>query len=140
MRIHGFSPHGTRADELSGGYHWKSNNPRGRGEGVNLTQALFAPRAVALVGASGDAAKNTARPQRYLRKHGYAGKIFPINPARKEIFSEPCFARLRDVPDPVDHALIMVPDVEGAIGDCAARGIPVASIYADGFADAGPEG
>ena len=42
---------------------------------VTLAQALFAPRAVALVGASGDATKNTARPQRYLRKHGYAGRI-----------------------------------------------------------------
>ena len=38
---------------------------------MRLAQALFAPRAVALVGASGDARKNTARPQRYLRKHGY---------------------------------------------------------------------
>jgi acetate---CoA ligase (ADP-forming) len=95
---------------------------------------------VALVGASGDAAKNTARPQRYLRKHGYRGRIFPVNPSRKEIFSEPCFARVRDIPEPVDHALIMVEDVEAALEDCAARGVPVASIYSDGFADAGPQG
>jgi acyl-CoA synthetase (NDP forming) len=95
---------------------------------------------VALVGASGDAAKNTARPQRYLRKHGYTGKIFPVNPSRKEIFSEPCFATVREIPDPVDHALIMVQDVETALEDCAKRGVPVASIYSDGFADAGEKG
>ena len=105
-----------------------------------LARALFAPRAVALVGASGDAAKNTARPQRYLRKHGYTGKIFPVNPSRKEIFSEPCFATVREIPDPVDHALIMVQDVETALEDCARRGVPVASIYSDGFADAGEKG
>ncbi len=35
-----------------------------------LARALFEPRAVALVGASGDAGKNTARPQRFLRRHG----------------------------------------------------------------------
>src|SRR6185503_9539122 len=92
-----------------------------------LARALFAPRAVALVGASGDAAKNTARPQRYLRKHGYTGKIFPINPSRKD-----CFATVRDIPEPVDHALIMVQDVETALEDCAKRGVPVASIYSDG--------
>src|SRR5260221_531576 len=40
---------------------------------MRLAKALFAPRAVALIGASGDARKNTARPQRFLRKHGYAG-------------------------------------------------------------------
>jgi len=95
---------------------------------------------VALVGASGDAAKNTARPQRYLRKHGYKGKIFPVNPSRKEIFSEPCFPTLGDIPEPVDHALIMVQDVEAVLEDCAKRGVPVASIYSDGFADAGPQG
>ena len=95
---------------------------------------------MALVGASGDAAKNTARPQRYLRKHGYTGKIFPVNPSRKEIFSEPCFATVREIPDPVDHALIMVQDVETALEDCARRGVPVASIYSDGFADAGEKG
>jgi hypothetical protein len=39
---------------------------------LTLAQALFAPRAVALVGASGDASKNTARPQRFLRLHGYS--------------------------------------------------------------------
>jgi acyl-CoA synthetase (NDP forming) len=95
---------------------------------------------VALVGASGDAAKNTARPQRYLRKHGYKGKIFPVNPSRKEIFSEPCFPTVGDIPEPVDHAFIMVQDVEAALEDCAKRGVPLASIYSDGFADAGPQG
>ena len=102
---------------------------------ARLARALFAPRAVALVGASGDAAKNTARPERYLRKHGYAGKIFPVNPSRKD-----GFATVRDVPEPVDQALIMVQDVEAAIEDCAKRGVPVASIYSDGFADAGEKG
>jgi acyl-CoA synthetase (NDP forming) len=95
---------------------------------------------VALVGASGDSAKNTARPQRYLRKHGYTGRIFPVNPSRKEIFSEPCFPSVREIPEAIDHALIMVQDVEAALEDCAKRGVPVASIYSDGFADAGPQG
>jgi acyl-CoA synthetase (NDP forming) len=101
---------------------------------------LFAPRAVALVGASGDAAKNTARPQRYLRKHGYKGAIYPVNPSRQEIFAEKCFASVRDIPAEVDHAFIMIAEVEQALEDCAARGVPVASIYSDGFADAGPQG
>ena len=48
-------------------------------------RALLSPRAVALVGASGDAAKNTARPQRYLQSCGWQGRIVPINPGRSEI-------------------------------------------------------
>jgi acyl-CoA synthetase (NDP forming) len=103
-------------------------------------QALFAPRAVALVGASGDAAKNTARPQRFLKKHGYAGRVYPVNPGRSAIFDAPCFPRVSEIPGAVDHALIMIDDVEGALEDCGKRGVKVASIYANGFADAGPAG
>ena len=55
---------------------------------VTLAQALFAPRAVALVGASGDAAKNTARPLRFLRKHGYGGRIVAINAIRSQVLGE----------------------------------------------------
>jgi acyl-CoA synthetase (NDP forming) len=107
---------------------------------MTLAQALFAPRAVALIGASGDPAKNTARPQRYLRKHGYRGRIVPINPSRKEVFGEKAFPALAEVPGQIDHAFIMVEDVEGALEDCGRKGVPVASIYSNGFADAGPTG
>ena len=107
---------------------------------MTLGEALFRPRAVALIGASGDAAKNTARPQRYLRKHGYSGRIVPINPGRKEVLGETAYATLADAPVDVDHAFIMVEDVERALEDCGRKGVPVASIYSDGFADAGPAG
>ncbi len=106
---------------------------------MSLAQALFAPRAVALVGASGDAKKNTARPQRFLKKHGYAGEVFPVNPSRSEVLGLPCYRSLADTP-PVEHAFIMVEDVEAALEDCGRRKVPVASVYSDGFADAGAKG
>jgi acyl-CoA synthetase (NDP forming) len=110
------------------------------GDEVTLAQALFAPRCVALVGASGDARKNTARPQRYLRKHGYRGRIVPINATRGEVLGERAYPRVADAPGEVDHAFIMVEDVEAALEDCARKGVRVASIYSNGFADAGPDG
>ena len=107
---------------------------------MSLAQALFAPRSVALIGASGDEKKNTARPQRYLKKHGYAGKVFPINPTRKEIFGVKAYARVSDVAEPVEHAYILIEDVEQALEDCGRRGVAVASIFSGGFADAGAQG
>lgn len=116
---------------------------------MSLREALFAPKSVALVGASGDATKNTARPQRFLRKHGYAGRIVPINPTRDEVLGERAYPAVADIPAaagsalaPVDHVFVMAPGdaTERALEDCGRRGIPVMSIYADGFADAGPEG
>ena len=115
----------------------------GKSEGrsaVELAAALFSPRAVALVGASGDAAKNTARPQRYLSKFGFAGRILPVNATRATLFGLRAFKSLNDIEEHIDHAFVMVGDVEGAIEDCGRKGVPVATIFADGFADAGAEG
>jgi acyl-CoA synthetase (NDP forming) len=107
---------------------------------MSLAQALFAPRSVALVGASGDETKNTARPQRYMKKHGFTGQVFPVNPGRSEIQNVKAYKTVSDIPVPVDHAYIMVEDVEGAIEDCGRKGVRVATVFADGFADAGEAG
>src|SRR6266508_6736292 len=115
---------------------------RGQGEGVSLAQALFAPRAVALVGASGDAAKNTARPQRFLKKHGYAGRVLPINSTRREVLGERAWTSLAEAPGEIDHVFVMAPGeaVERSLEDCGKRGIPVMSVFTDGFADSGEAG
>ncbi|MGH8640384.1 MAG: CoA-binding protein, partial [Burkholderiales bacterium] len=70
---------------------------------IPLAQALFAPRSVALIGASGDPSKNTSRPQRFLAKHGYAGRVLPINRGRNELFGENAYPDLRAVSGTVDH-------------------------------------
>ncbi len=108
----------------------------------DLARALFAPRGVALVGASSNPARNTARPLRYLRKHGFGGQIYPINPAATEIDGLRCFASLQEVPHPVDHAFVMVAAdrVAEAVQACAEKGIACATILSDGFAEAGAEG
>lgn len=107
---------------------------------MTLAQALFCPRSIALVGASGDEAKNTARPQRYLSKFGFAGKIFPVNATRPSILGLPAYKNLQDIGQRIDHAFIMVGDVEAALEDCGRAGVPAATIFTDGFADAGADG
>ena len=108
----------------------------------DLIRSMFTPRTIALIGASGDASKNTSRPQRFLRKHGYDGTILPINPTRDEVLGERAYASLRDAPGPVDHALIMVPAkaVAEAVAECCEAHVPVVTILSDGFADRGEEG
>jgi acyl-CoA synthetase (NDP forming) len=106
-----------------------------------LADALFRPKSVALVGASGDPNKNTGRPQRFLAQHGFAGAVYPINPARDEVQGTTAYKTVSDVPAPVDHALLMVPaaKVAAAIEDCARAGVAVATLYSDGFADLGTD-
>lgn len=107
-----------------------------------LYQAVFDPRTIALIGASGDEKKNTSRPQRYLRRHGYTGKIIPVNPGRDEIFGDKAYPDVTAIPDEVDHAFVMVPTnaVAKAVEQCVAKKIPVVTVYSDGFAETGAEG
>ena len=66
--------------------------------------------------------------------------MFPVNPKRKEIFGEKAYARVSDIPEAVEHAYILIEDVEQALEDCGRRGVAVASIFSGGFADAGERG
>src|SRR5262249_5421526 len=108
----------------------------------SLAQALFRPRAVALIGVSDDAGKTAGRPLRFLRKHGYAGPIYSINPNRSSVQGERAYASLAEAPGPIEHAYVLVntPAVEATVNACAQAGVTVASILASGFAEAGAEG
>lgn len=109
---------------------------------TTFAQALLAPRSIALVGASGDVKKNTARPLRFMRKHGYAGTIYPINAGRAEILGERAYPSLTQLPGPVDHVFMMIPgdQVLPLLTQCAQAGAKVVTVYADGFGESGPQG
>jgi acyl-CoA synthetase (NDP forming) len=109
---------------------------------VSATTALFRPRSIALIGASGDASKHAALPQQYLRKHNYPGRIYPINASRNTVLGERAYPSIGDVPEKVDHAFIMLPSnaIEDAIEQCCTAGVACATILSNGFAEAGAEG
>ena len=109
---------------------------------MSLASSLFTPTRIALIGASTDAARLTARAQVYLRRHGFTGELFPVNPRADVVLGEKAYPSLRDVPGPIDLAYVLVntQNVEAAIEDCAACGVPLACVLADGFAETGPEG
>ena len=107
-----------------------------------LATALFQPARIALIGASTDANRLTARAQVYLRQHRFPGDLFPVNPRAETVLGEPAWRSLRDIPGPIDFAYVLVgtEHVEAAVADCAAHGVPVACVLADGFAETGAEG
>jgi len=108
----------------------------------DLFHALFEPKRIALIGASADEKKTTARPQRFLRKHGFAGEILPVNPGRSEIMGDKAYKTLDAITGEIDHAYILLngKDAVAALAACGKRGVKVASILAGGFADAGAAG
>ena len=100
---------------------------------------LFAPRSVALVGATDHPSNFGGRVFRAMLNFGYPGKIFPVNPRLKEIYGLACYPSVRDVPEAPDHVGIIVSTerVFDVLTDCAARGVPFATVYSAGFAETG---
>ena len=108
----------------------------------NLREALFSPRSVAIVGQSDDASKAAGRPLKFLRRIGYAGRVYPINPRRDTVLGERAWPALAALPEPPEHAYIVTPTqaAVAAVEECGALGVKVATVLADGFAEAGAEG
>jgi acetyltransferase len=103
---------------------------------------FMAPRSIAIIGASRDTGKISARPLRYLKKHRYAGRLYPVNPRYSEIEGLRCYANLADVPESIDLAIIVVAAkrVLEILEQCAACGVGYAAVFSSGFAETGGEG
>jgi len=65
-----------------------------------LRSLLQSTHTIAVVGLSVDPQRPSHDVARYLQAHGY--RIVPVNPGCNEVLGEPCFARLEDIPFPVD--------------------------------------
>ncbi|HEX2567830.1 MAG TPA: CoA-binding protein, partial [Burkholderiales bacterium] len=111
-------------------------------KGAGFIEALLRPRSVALIGASDDASKTAARPLQFLRRAGFAGKIYPVNARRETVLGEKAWPSLDALPEAPEHAYILAPTdaVLQSVEQCARRGVKVATILAAGFAEAGDEG
>ena len=119
-------------------------NPRSACSSTRRTfnRALLNPASVALIGASSNQKKNTARPLHFMQKHGFAGTIYPVNPSATHINGVKAWGNIDQLPDNVDHAFVMIDSagVADVVEQCARKGIGVITIYSDGFAEAGDEG
>ncbi|HYD57671.1 MAG TPA: acetate--CoA ligase family protein [Burkholderiales bacterium] len=110
--------------------------------GAAWIQAALAPRSVAVVGASADPDKIGGRPIKYMLRHRYAGKLYPVNAQRHEVQGLRAYRDLGALPEAPELAIIAVPGpaAVGAVQQCAARGVKVAVVMASGFGETGEAG
>lgn len=57
-------------------------------------------RTIAVVGLSSNRFRPSYDVSAYMQRAGY--RIIPVNPGETEILGERCYARLEDIPEPVD--------------------------------------
>ena len=101
--------------------------------------SFFAPKSIALIGASRDKEKIPGRLLSMLRKNEYPGAIYPINPNYGDIDGLKCYKSIAEIGAPIDLAVIIIPAraVVGALEECAAAGVKNAVIISSGFAEEG---
>jgi acetyl coenzyme A synthetase (ADP forming)-like protein len=107
-----------------------------------VLEALFAPRGVAVIGASRDETKLGYGVVRNLIASGYKGALHFVNPKAPEIHGRPSYTDIGAVPDPVDLAVVIVPAaaVASTLEACGRRGVRAAVVISGGFGETGPEG
>jgi acetate---CoA ligase (ADP-forming) len=93
-------------------------------------------KSLAIVGAS-ERARWSSEIFKNLREFGYPGRIALVNPRQTQVFGQHCHPSLRDLPEPVDHALMIVPAaaVPAALTDAEDVGVKSATVYASMMGD-----
>ena len=109
-------------------------------------EALFRPKSVAVIGASGKPGKIGYAIMKNLVEYGYEGKIYAVNVKGGEIEISgrkfPVYKSILEVPDEVDMAVIVVPAkfVPQVVEECGQKGVKVLPIISSGFGELGEEG
>jgi len=103
----------------------------------SVLDALLRPKSVALIGASRNPTALGGRPLVFMARYGFQGKIYPVHSSAPEVQGLLAYASIRQVPGPVDLALVMVRAelVAGVLRDCAAAGVRVAVVMSSGFGE-----
>ncbi|MFP4082693.1 MAG: acetate--CoA ligase alpha subunit [Candidatus Aminicenantes bacterium] len=104
--------------------------------------SIFHPRSMAIIGASRKPGSVGHSLLSNVIDSRYQGIVYPVNPKAKGILGIKCYPRLRDIPDPVDLAVIVVPAriVPQVLEECGQKRVKGALIISAGFKEIGGEG
>ena len=71
--------------------------------------ALFAPRSIAVIGAGRERGSVGGEIFHNLLTHAFTGPVYPVNAKAKTVQSVRAYPSIKDIPDEVDLAVIVVP-------------------------------
>jgi len=107
-----------------------------------MSNTLFSPKSIAIVGASQDPEKIASVLLRNLINDGYNGKIYPINPKYAEIQGRPAYPDILNVRENIDMVCIAIPYqfVDSIVDQCVIKKVKSVVIITAGFKETGDEG
>jgi acyl-CoA synthetase (NDP forming)/GNAT superfamily N-acetyltransferase len=103
---------------------------------------LLTPSSVAVVGASNDEGKIGNAVLRHLLDYGFAGPVYPVNPAARHVRGVPAYDDIESIPDDLDLAVLAVPadEVAGVVEACRRKRVRGLVVISGGFGETGPAG
>jgi acetyl coenzyme A synthetase (ADP forming)-like protein len=109
---------------------------------MNDMEYILSPRSIAVVGASNRPGSLGLAVFRNLLAGGYQGVLFPINPKARSVHGVKAYPSLKEIPDEVDMAVLIIPPehVEGVIEEAARKGIKGCMVITAGFKEIGGKG
>ncbi len=113
-----------------------------RGDIRHPLDVFFAPRSVAVIGAT-DREGSVGRTILWnLVTNPFGGTVFPVNARRTSVLGIKCYPGVAAIPESVDLAVVVTPApvVPEVIRQCAAAGIRGAIIISAGFKETGEQG
>ena len=115
---------------------------RSRAAATASMKYFFEPRTVAVVGANRARGKIGSEILVNLHAAGFTGTLVPVHPTAREIAGLAAYPRVRDIPGPVDLAVVVVPaeHVLDAVDDCIAKNVRAICVISAGFSECGAEG
>ena len=105
-------------------------------------ERIFAPEAVALIGAREKPGSVGRTILENLQAGGFRGSIYPVNPKRHRVLGIKAYPSIGRVPQAVDLAIVATPatTVPEVIGECAKAGVAGAVVISAGFKECGEAG
>ena len=103
--------------------------------------AMFTPNSVAVIGAT-DRPSTVGRTVLENLLHGFQGTVYAVNAKHQEVLGLKAYRSIRDIPQPVDLAVVATPaaTVPQLIGECVESGVKSAVVISAGFKERGAEG
>ncbi|MFP3579417.1 GNAT family N-acetyltransferase [Arthrobacter sp. SIMBA_036] len=103
---------------------------------------LLSPSSVAVIGASRKWGSIGHQLLEHIIEGGFKGPVYAVNPEAFELAGMISFAKLSDIPGPVQLAIIAVPygEVPKVVEDCIGAGLKGIVVATAGFADDGERG
>lgn len=115
-----------------------------KGKSIMKSELLnfFYPASICIPGASSKEKSIGYELLRSIKEYGYNGSVYPVNPKSEELLGYKCYKSIKEIPRPVDLAIVLVPKkfAEETIDELLKKGVKSIVLVTAGFKEIGEAG